>query len=262
MGTFGGKFAPETHFPGDMSFEYEIVHYLRSGLLGRCGHCQKQGKKVPQVDFKMYFSSNEDKDFFGQHICGYYQRISLNKKALYEEFGKLLGDFDFISIQFRFASPSNKIQAYFGDYETCKFFKFQANKLPYKPNEITVLNQLLTQSELSLDHYNLYNQVDPFRTVKMSAYCPFFRLSQEVYDDIDLKYLIRNNLEKKNLVFFTQKKVQKLVAHLSSNAYFFSLDLMDIPDIFRMITQRELQIQESYSNRRHDDNQREHMFDH
>lgn len=37
-------------------------------------------------------------DKYGEHICGYYQKVNLNKKRLYEEFGQLLDEMDFISI--------------------------------------------------------------------------------------------------------------------------------------------------------------------
>lgn len=43
-------------------------------------------------------------DKYGSHICGYYQKVHLNKKRLYEEFGQLLDEINFISIQFRIGS--------------------------------------------------------------------------------------------------------------------------------------------------------------
>ena len=56
---------------------------------------------MPNLDFVFNFASSQDVNHFGASICGYYKHINLNKKMLYDEFGKLLDEFSTISIQFR-----------------------------------------------------------------------------------------------------------------------------------------------------------------
>ena len=62
-------------FLGDLSFEKEIIGYLRNGLDGRTMHhhfTQKEGR-IPHLDFIFNFASHLDYHHFGTHICGYYR---------------------------------------------------------------------------------------------------------------------------------------------------------------------------------------------
>jgi hypothetical protein len=44
-----------------------------------------------------------DSNSFGIHICGYYKKVQINKKRLYDELDKLLSEFNNFSVQFRIA---------------------------------------------------------------------------------------------------------------------------------------------------------------
>ena len=88
---------------GDHTFEREIVHYLRNGLDGRSMHHLQQQRDgpVPPLDLVFALANLEDIAQFGSSICGYYKPVKIDKKMLYEAFGKLLDEFSSVSIQFR-----------------------------------------------------------------------------------------------------------------------------------------------------------------
>jgi len=70
-----------------MCFEQEIIQYLRNGLQGRAKEFARCAKRVPHIDMIFNFTPISEMDKYGEHICGYYQKVHLNKKRLYEEFG-------------------------------------------------------------------------------------------------------------------------------------------------------------------------------
>jgi hypothetical protein len=73
--------------PFEMCFEQEIIQYLRNGLQGRAKEFARCAKRVPHIDMIFNFTPISEMDKYGEHICGYYQKVHLNKKRLYEEFG-------------------------------------------------------------------------------------------------------------------------------------------------------------------------------
>lgn len=85
----------------DLSFEQEICQYIKMGLYERQIQRLNGGEKLSHLDLSFVLSSNKDYEKFGHHICSYYQKVNLNKRKIYEEFGILLDQFDFISIKFK-----------------------------------------------------------------------------------------------------------------------------------------------------------------
>ena len=66
-----------------MGFEEEISIYLRTGMLTRIHAAQE---RATPLDLQLIIAHPEDRQgFFGARICGYYQRLQLNKRRLYEQ---------------------------------------------------------------------------------------------------------------------------------------------------------------------------------
>ena len=65
------------------NMEEEIMFYIKLGMDGRAKNFDFA--KVPHLEFVLNICSNFDADKFGQNICGYYKRVNLVKKRLYEE---------------------------------------------------------------------------------------------------------------------------------------------------------------------------------
>lgn len=91
------------------SFEQEIISYLRIGFRGRTQ--MYRNSPVPHFHLLMNVVPSTEMDKYGQHICGYYTRVNLHKKRLYEEIGSLLNDFPFISVQLRHQISTSFIQS-------------------------------------------------------------------------------------------------------------------------------------------------------
>jgi hypothetical protein len=52
------------------------------------------------LDLNIILSSPEDKEqYFGKSICSYYQNVQINKKRIYDEIGKMLGELDIDTLQ-------------------------------------------------------------------------------------------------------------------------------------------------------------------
>jgi len=43
---------------------------------------------------------------FGSHICAYYSKVPISKKNFYEEFGNLLHEINFLTVQFHIYSDN------------------------------------------------------------------------------------------------------------------------------------------------------------
>jgi hypothetical protein len=69
--------------------EEEIMFYFKLGLEARAKNFEYG--KAPHLELVLNFCNHfEVGDKFGQHICGYYKKVMLSKKRMYEEIGILL----------------------------------------------------------------------------------------------------------------------------------------------------------------------------
>ena len=80
--------------PKSVSFEEELVNYLRMGLKGR---------STP-LDLVLNLVNISEMDRFSYQICNYYTKIYMQKKRWYEELAQLLYEFPQMSVQFRIYS--------------------------------------------------------------------------------------------------------------------------------------------------------------
>jgi hypothetical protein len=165
--------------------------YLRNGLSGRAMHhifSQREGR-IPQLDFVFNFSSHLDYNCFGAHISGYYRQVIINKRKMYEEFGQLLGEFESISIQFRISPPRELMTQH---------------KMDDKSMQLILANE--EESAIEIEDPQSRNLSEEIATVTAALKDKMSR--QSCYDATDITFLQKFSKERKNVHFFTLKKLQ------------------------------------------------------